>query len=80
MSEKEIIVELREMNQMDISCPDCTTRSLFDVASGARVPERCSSCGRDFSDAMKKVIREYQNFFNHAGDQPVGIKFHIKER
>lgn len=77
MSEREIVVTVKELNRMEISSPSCQTEVLFDVANTAHIPTRCSSCGKDFAEDMCTLIRSYRNFFQKA-DEAI-FKFSIKE-
>jgi hypothetical protein len=68
MGDKEISIDVSELNRLEVQCPRCHTGfviSFDDPAYDSRLPHQCS-CNENLSALALDAVTNYKRFFTSA--------------
>ena len=82
-----IALELGELNECTILCPDCKTQVTIQLAAHVRgnfegkiaSPQTCPGCPRKFDENLIRVLGSLREARVYSQHTPFKVEFHIKE-
>ena len=77
MGEKEIAIDYRELQRIEIYC-DCGAGIILDVTKQYALPKHCSACNREFPEAAVAALVAYQRFQREAAESKLNFQFRAK--
>lgn len=79
MGDKEIAINLSELNRVEVFCPKngCGVAIVIAMPNNSAL-EECPCCHTQFSDHARTALTAYCRFFQNAVDSNVKFQFRIK--
>ncbi len=81
MAERYLMVPVRDLRYLELSCHKCGTGIVIDLADPSKAfPEKCPVCPailRGTSKPMAEVLQSYRDFHAQLADSPTEPHFRL---
>ena len=66
---KHLLVDFKELSQLSIGCPKCSTQVVFDCNDReARIPGECPGCGEEYHPSFRSTVQTYREVYRKLSD------------
>lgn len=66
---KCLLVDFKELSQLSIGCPKCSTRVLFDCNDKeARIAGDCPGCEEEYHPSFRSTLQAYREVYRKLAD------------
>jgi hypothetical protein len=78
MGDKEISIDVSELNRLEICCPECHTGYVisFNPKDDSRLPAMC--CNQQICTLAQDAVTNYRRFFANATASKMPFRFRVK--
>ncbi len=73
------VIQLNELREGTISCPDCKTQITIKLDQQAPVPRACPSCTKKFDGHLDTILASLREAHHSAERTDFRVEFHIRQ-